>query len=130
MENLEIELATKAEQIAEKGVTHKQITDALGVLEEQGLYAFFLYIKANEKGKQCKAFENLRSECLTYLKKLPYQTPPQSSNDQDALEFAKSLAGNLDDLLFARDMLCQCLIYARYHAKAKEEKDKRERKAS
>lgn len=51
MKNIDFECARASEKIRQKieGLTDKdvetEITKALGVLQEEGLYAFFLYIK-------------------------------------------------------------------------------------
>jgi hypothetical protein len=39
-------------------------------------------------------------------------------NGSNGLDIAKSAADNLDTLLFARDLLRNALIYARFHLKA------------
>jgi hypothetical protein len=41
------------------------------------------------------------------------------NNGKNPLDFLKALASDLDDLLFARDLLRQVFVYARYHAKAR-----------
>jgi hypothetical protein len=86
----------------------KLLTDALSVLEEQGLYAFFLFLKVREKddgtiSEKCAAF--LRKQVLLGEGKL--------------FPALSKLADNLDNLLFARELLRQVLVYARYHVKAR-----------
>lgn len=109
---------------AKKSEAENLITKSLGVLQEQGLYAFFLYLEANRKGKNeerrktispCsvlsdKAFELLKSSKI--LSKVQSPDPLQAIRD----DLAKRETP--DDLIFAHSLLIQALIYARYHAKA------------
>ena len=80
------------------------------MLEEQGVYAMFLYIKARH-GEIAGPF---KGQCVHLLRDVFGDTLPQ-----EALEAAKKLADDLDDLLFARELLRNALSYARYQLKAK-----------
>ena len=90
---------------------------ALAVLEEQGPYAMLLYLKARHGETFGKAEEVFKT-----LLKGAFQN--NKENDQsDVLTMVKDLAQNLDDLLFARDLMRNTLAYARYHYKAKQSKE-------
>lgn len=96
--------------------TENSITKALGVLEEQGVYALFLYLHAREK----QWGQTTSNELATFLRQNP---SPQNAllgtnNNNDLFAALQTLAGDLDKLLFARDLLHRALVYARYHAKA------------
>ena len=95
--------------------TENSLTKALGVLEEQGVYALFLYLHAREK----KLGRNFSEKLMEFLlNNVPGVWAGKSQNEPfDALQ---ELAKDLDALLFARDLLCQVLVYARYHAKARQ----------
>jgi hypothetical protein len=114
MRNLDLECAKLGRELAEgdgKVVDEKVLTAALGVLEEQGPYACFLYLIAREGalGKR------LTTQAAQFLKKI---LSPRNG-EQDPLQYVQSIAENLDHLLFARDLLRQAFVYARYHAKAR-----------
>jgi len=96
--------------------TENSITKALGVLEEQGVYALFLYLHAREKDWG-KATSN---ELATFLRQQPSQPHALlgASNKEEPFGALHQLATDLDKLLFARDLLHRALVYARYHAKA------------
>lgn len=88
------------------------ITKSLGVLQENGLYAFFLYLdyRIDELGaKEIKenSLNLLRHEDIALL----------GENDAH-LVCVRQLTENLDYLILALRLLEQMLIYARYHAKA------------
>ena len=101
------ELGTSGQQPKD---TENSITKALGVLEEQGVYAMFLYLHAREKGRFSKSLVKfLRSDEVGLL---------QNTQEHESFVALQKLAKNLDDLLFARELLHQVLVYARYHAKA------------
>jgi len=111
MQNLDLECAKLAEKLANQ-TTEQVITKALGVLEEQGLYAYFLLLKSSKEVK-----EIVINECSDFLQK----NSLLENGSEDIFKKLQKLAADLDKLLFARDLLRQALVYARYHAKAKEE---------
>ncbi len=90
--------------------TETSITKALGVLEEQGVYAMFLYLHARDKGEFSQALMSFL--CSDDVKLLDAQAKDEPFGALQAL------AKNLDNLLFAKDLLHKVLVYARYHAKA------------
>ncbi|HDH45322.1 MAG TPA: hypothetical protein ENG66_08100 [Thermococcus sp.] len=91
------------------------ITKALGVLQEQGLYAFVLFCKSRPSGERAgtEEIETLAKELLKELNLI---------NDGDLLEELRKDNGGLltriDDLMLAIQVLEKSLIYARFHAKA------------
>jgi len=115
MTNLDIQCAELGRKIAQiSGMDEKVINAALAVLEEQGLYAMFLYLQARHSNVAGEAY----SDSLELLKNI-FSNQLASANN--ILEAIKILANSedLDDLLFARDLLRTALSYARYHLKAK-----------
>lgn len=117
MENLDLTCAELGRKLSGlEGINAKLLQDALTVLEEQGLYAFFLYLEARgkEPGKKVK------DECHRFLQQTPEAKPLLSSSSINLFEALENLARSLDDLLFARHLLRQALVYARYHLKEKE----------
>jgi hypothetical protein len=116
-ENLDLLCAKAGQEIAAAGQKEleKRVTEALAVLEEQGVYAMFLYLKARGGDEGRNIFQNL----FNFLKNTPSQSPMLSSEKTDVLEAVREdWATDLDKLLFARDLIRQALVYARYHAKA------------
>jgi hypothetical protein len=117
MQNLDMECAKCGRALAQLDkVDEKILTDALSVLEEQGVYACFLYLNSQGKG----AGRKVSSELDGFLRRVPAGLPRLGNDDLFAA--LQALAGDLDNLLFARDLLRQALVYGRYHAKAKEAK--------
>lgn len=115
MENLDLECAKLGQQLAgEDGVDEKLLNDALAVLEEQGVYAFFLYLKAQKR----QGADRVSDACAEFLRRVPQGSP--FLDDGDVFPSIQGLCQNLDDLLFARDLLRQALVYGRYHVKARE----------
>lgn len=103
--NLDAECASVGMDIG-KTNDETAITNALGVLQQDGVYAFYLYLAS--KGQDLLAKQTL--EALRTVIDL---------NNKPPLEVAKLLVRDLDKLLFAKELLERTLIYARYHAKAK-----------
>ncbi len=86
------------------------IIKALGVLQEQGLYAYALFCKSEEAAKLIAITKEFLKDKLSLL------------DDGDLLQEIRKddgLASKLDHLLLATQMIEKALIYARYHAKAK-----------
>lgn len=108
--NLDIRCADLGQKLAAiPNMTDKTLNDVLTVLEEKGPYAMALYIQVREK----KVANKFLEECAQFLREV------FAERSGDLLEIIKSLAGELNDLLFASDLLRQALSYARYHLKAK-----------
>lgn len=113
IQNLNILCAETGHKLAfMKGMEEKILNEALSVLEEQGPYAMFLYVKARHK-KVAPCFEK---KCCQLLK----QAFEERNLQDDSLDMIKTLAENLDDLLFGRDLLRTTLAYARFLLKARE----------
>jgi len=95
------------------GKPETHITKSLGVLQEDGLYAFFLYqLKEDSFGiivqKHCNCF--LRSSSISLI----------TQEIEDNLQAVRDLTGNLSNMMLAKSLLEKILIYTRYHLKAKE----------
>lgn len=117
-ENLDLACAKVGKAIAKNPPKDLEnlITSALAVLEEQGVYALFLYLKAqgNETG------HTVSVELYNFLKNIPQKSSLLSKINNDIFAALQELGENLDNLLLARDLVRQSLVYARYHAKLRE----------
>ncbi|HLG97828.1 MAG TPA: hypothetical protein VKX49_16055 [Bryobacteraceae bacterium] len=117
MQNLDVECAKLGRALTQLDkVDDKTLTSALSVLEEQGVYACFLFLHAQGKD----AGQRVSGKLADFLRKTPVESPLLGNGD--LFTALQTLAGDLDKLLFARDLLRQALVYGRYHAKAKEAK--------
>lgn len=94
------------------------ITKALGVLQENGVYACFLYLLAKENDNGAIVI----AEMLNLLDGLGFGWgQPASNNAQEVLKYVtEKVTINLEHLLLAKETLEQMLIYARYGAKARD----------
>lgn len=91
------------------------ITKALGVLQEQGLYAFALFCKSRgdkEKAGGQKLIELTKELLKDRLKII------KGDDFLEEIRKNNGLASNLDNLIFSINIIESALIYARYHAKA------------
>lgn len=103
----------KKDAKAKKSDTENWITKSLGVLQEQGVYAFFLYLAAQKK----PATQALSKQAESLLSQQGIIV--ERSDDIDILEEVRGeLAKDINRLLLSHSVLTQALIYARYHAKA------------
>jgi len=95
------------------------ITKALGVLQENGLYACFLYLLAKEDKKGKIVVE----EMLNLLDNLGFGWgKPDGDSPEKVLSYiAEKVTVKLEPMLLAKETLEQMLIYARYGAKASKE---------
>jgi len=86
------------------------ITKALGVLQENGIYAFYLYMKSKEK----KVYEIIESESKKILKTIIFN---DLDTTKEGCQIASEITDDLDKMLLAKDILERVLVYSRYHAK-------------
>lgn len=106
--------ATQGSQSSEVDNT---VTRALGVLQENGVYACFLYLLAGEK----EIGRAVVKELLALLDTLGFPGRPANVSGEETLRYvAKEVAGELHRLLLAREALERMLIYARYGARARD----------
>jgi hypothetical protein len=105
------------EKIKEKGngkTKYKnELEKALGVLANDGVYAYYIYVKS-------KKVEDVFLNEIKSLTKFVSSDNKEQNPDQN---FFESLSKNLNNLLFFREVLEKILIYARYHEKAMGEKE-------
>lgn len=101
------------------------ITKALGVLQEQGVYAMMLFL-FSRSGAEDEIAPKLRQPLYRLLQELPLFQNSQdltgfaeNTTAQQVLPFyADRVCSNLDTLLLVKELYEQTLIYARYGAKA------------
>ena len=98
---------------SEKSRLENTITKSLGVLQENGLYAFFLYLEYRKEETGAPQLRNKALELLCHN-----DVSLLSSGSEDHFQKVRVLTQDLDKVLLARQLLEQMLIYARYHAKA------------
>jgi len=84
-------------------------------LQEDGVYAFFLY-QASRGSREKPGAEKLTEQARAFLKEAGIAAFQNASDPLQAVR--DRLAGDLDQLFLAKRLLEQALIYARYHAKA------------
>jgi len=117
--NLDQKAAQYAQAIVRNGGADIEnlVTKALGVLQEQGVYACILFLLANKDQK-------ILSPLCALLHELPaFQSnadiPTERADSKVTLQFfSDSVCAELDTLLLVKDLYEQTLIYARYGAKA------------
>ena len=122
-ENLDLACAKVGKTIAERPSKELEnlIASALAVLEEQGLYALFLFLKA-QTGKNKEIANSVSDKLFGFLKTTPQQKSLLSCS-ADIFAALQETANDLDRLLLARDLVRQSLVYARYHARLPEESE-------
>lgn len=110
-------------------------TKALGILQEKGVYALFLFLLARKgKGEAAIAWA-LVKELLNILKERPLNDLKISFAEELCGELAdgkekkilghvvNQIGSNPDILILVRDVYEQILVYSRYNAKARRSKE-------
>ncbi len=107
----------KATMDEKAGDVDNTITKALGVLQENGVYACFLYLLAKEK----EIGPIVIQEMLNLLDELGFgwDKPKNNSPENILAHISEKVTVDLERLLLAKETLEQMLIYARYGAKAR-----------
>lgn len=98
-------------------------TKALGVLQENGVYAALLYLYSHSEQHIAKPICIQLLELTRLLKLSPptgTKEKPEDVKAEQALKFlTDSICNDLDSLLLVKQLWEQTLIYARYGAKAR-----------
>jgi hypothetical protein len=132
--NLDRLAAETAQEIVEEGIkalkeSRKEaaeavdnlVTKALGVFQENGVYAGMLFLLSRTSDKEKKVSQAVRRPLLASLRDLPFSfSNLPNSNDAEALLgfYTDSVCNDLDKLFLIKELYEQTLIYARYGAKA------------
>ncbi len=103
----------------EKSKIESMITKALGVLQEDGVYAFALYSKSKSGNENIekRTASTIYDKACELLKVDKVSLLPENCSDF-LRGIRENLANNLDHLFLAKELLERTLVYARYHAKA------------
>jgi len=104
----------------------RHIDKALGVLANDGVYAYYVFCKSKDKpGREQQPFTeifvtNVIKKIGNYIDiKCRKEDNRTNNSKRDANEvFFEKLSEDLNNLLFFKELLERVLIYARYHAKA------------
>ena len=89
------------------------LNKSLGVLQEDGVFAFYVYLKS-EKDEDKNEIEKQKIELLK---------DTIDRQVDSTLEKIKSLANDINTLLLAKSLIEKTLIYARYQAKSFSDQD-------
>jgi len=95
------------------------VTKALGVLQENGVYACFLYLLAKEGENGRSTVKEMLCLLNDILSNDSKYEKSEVSDPKSILQYITSnITNDLEQLLLAKEVLEQMLIYARYGAKA------------
>jgi hypothetical protein len=98
------------------------VTKALGVFQEDGVYAGFLFLYSRTRKEDDEIAAVVRGQLLALAAEdLPFGWGmPASSDTRGALKHVSdTICAELDPLLMTKELFEQTLIYARYGAKAR-----------
>ncbi len=120
LKNLDFLAALYAQEVVNKqDDIENTVTKAMGVLQENGVYACFLYLLAKE-GENGKAVVNGILDLLKSSGLGVDDEKPEAAEEILAFVSEKVCACSLEKMLLIKEILEQMLIYVRYGAKAKE----------
>jgi hypothetical protein len=109
------------------GDVDNTVTKALGVLQENGIYACTLYLLSRTQDDEQQIAAVITDEMLELLAGLGFEgweKPAITDDGRKSEVILKHISeqvtgGNLERLLLAKETLEQMLVYARYGAKAR-----------
>ncbi len=107
---------------AEPQAVDNLVTKALGVFQEDGVYAGFLFLFSRTRKQDQAIAEVVRKQLLTLAEEdLPFGWALLPADDaRTALaRVSDVICADLDPLLMTKELFEQTLIYARYGAKAR-----------
>lgn len=115
------------EKINPQGV-ERLVTNALGVLQEEGVYALIIYLCSNRVESSIASvlltnlvnvLNELKIPSIAYSRPLSSNIVKRIEDQEKILEhFSSKVASDLDSLLLVKGLYEQILIYSRYGAKA------------
>ncbi len=94
------------------------ITNALGVLAENGLYAMSVYLLSCNKADYGARVLTRHLKALWQREELGLLPPNGMNSAAEVLGGVRAIAEDLPKLIFCRKVTEQAMIFARYHAKA------------
>lgn len=125
-------IITDTTSVCKASDVENAVTKALGVLQENGVYACFVFALSRAKAKpdnegkeqkdEAKIMKTIVTQMLALLKEVYYQVPDVKVrfDPQDILkQVSEHVTKELERLLLAKEVLEQMLTYARYGAKAR-----------
>lgn len=119
--NLDYLCMEHGQKIPESKDDEAFITKALGVLQENGPYAMFLFLE--EKKNKEKAANKCYYTFMELIKENEINNffgsaPQNNASLKDMSNWLIEVSKEIDKLFFLKKILEQTLIYARYYAKA------------
>lgn len=115
---------SKIQKIEKSSEIENAVTKTLGVLQECGVYACFVFALSRTNGKDEKneviIFNVIIKQQLELLSGLDLGTVSEATPER--LKYIADITKDLQKTLLAKEVLEQMLIYARYGAKAREDK--------
>ncbi len=121
--------AQRAQDIVDEAIKEAEpqevdnlVTKALGVFQENGVYAGFLFLFSRTRDKDKKIAEVVWKQLIELSgDDLPFEWgKPRSMDAQGVLAYVSdTVCRDLDPLLMTKELFEQTLIYARYGAKAR-----------
>lgn len=127
MKILDYLAAKHAQLLVENSDMENTVTKALGVLQEHGVYACFLYLLAKEKdGQKGKKTARQMIALLQESELAPDKAIRETSKDILNYVNENISATTLKKLLLIKDLLELMLVYSRYHAGAMEPAESKE----
>ena len=122
-----MEYGQKISEISDSKLENN-LRKALGVLQEDGIYAMFLWLEEKDKSKR------IRKELINHINegeiKKYLLEESENFNGEDFSKFCEKLrevTKDIDKVLFMKKLLARTLTYALYHVKVKESEDGDER---
>ncbi len=113
MKNLDYLCIKYGQQMAKD--SENTIRNALGVLQEDGVYAMFLWLESKDREIRKKIIPLLNEEEIKKYLLNDFQNFPEGF--MEFSEKLKYIAKDVDKLLFTKKILERTLTYALYHAK-------------
>lgn len=112
--NLDYICASYGQKIPKVKKDDTAIQKALGVLQEDGLFAFILFIEF----KKDNIYDSIQKETANLLNDIGL-----NHNKENLRKNIQEITKNIDDTFLAKDLIEKTLVYARYRAKAVKDKE-------
>lgn len=108
---LDMKCAECGAGIAKAAKDEALLRKCLGILQEDGLYAFFLYLAAEKK-------DQVKQKAFAFMKDDSVLGEILRDENDPLAAIRQKMSNKLDDILLVKELMERVLVYALYHTRA------------
>ena len=108
------EIPTTIDKNQKKKDIENLIRNSLGVLQEEGLFAFVVFLQSKEEKKESPIVKVILDKCKDLLKEIKIL----DDDERDIREIVLEITKDIDTMFLVKNIFEKCLIYSLYCTRA------------